>query len=186
MAVEIGTNAGFVIVAPVDDPSGLGTRQVSAYSRAQQDTSPAGSDLYVDEIGWWCDNATEEANWEAAIYDDTGSNIIQNIVGTKSGTNAKGTAAGWKRANGLYIPIPAETLLWVAIQVDETTTVTNIDYSVGGARYVYYSGATTLEDPFYGASYSTSGPLAIYAVVKSSGGGSIIPILAANRRRIIS
>lgn len=174
MAVVIGTNAGFVLAAPTADPSGTGTRQVDTFSRAQQDTSPATANLIVTEIGWWCDNATEEANWEAAIYDDTGSNVIQNIVGSKSGTNAKGTTAGWKKVNGLYIPISSSTLYWIAIQVDDTTTDTNTDYTSSGARYAYLSTATTLDDPYGTANYSTTGPLAIYALYTTSGGGGNI------------
>ena len=61
MALVKGTNCGFVTVAPTTDPTGGGATTIDQTSQALKDTSPVGATV-ITEIGWWCNNATEESN----------------------------------------------------------------------------------------------------------------------------
>jgi len=105
--------------------------------------SPAG-EFKVTEIGWWCEDTGEDANWEAGIYEDNFSHPYTLLSG-ESKTNAKGITAGWKRATGLNITISASTNYWIAIQIDDTisTIVTNRGAVVGMQRGAW-AGTTTL------------------------------------------
>ena len=110
------------------------------------------------------DNATEAANFEVAIYDHHEiDNNPENVVGWNQ-TNAKGTDAGWKRCTGLNIPIMAGTIYWIAMQLDNTDTPTEVDYAMTGGEKLDRTGSiSTLADP-WGATGDTYGALmAIYA-----------------------
>lgn len=165
MALVIGTNAGFVTTAPTSDPSGASVA-MDNWAKAQRDTSPLGN-YRVTEIGWWCDNATQEANFEVGIYDDN-SDTPGNVVGSLSKTNAKGTDSGWKVVSGLDITLQSSTVYWIAIQLDNTTTQTNANYSVLDlSRLDGIYGATTLQDPWAGSTSSLSDFVwGVYALVE--------------------
>ncbi|KKK72695.1 hypothetical protein LCGC14_2901290, partial [marine sediment metagenome] len=97
MALTPGTNCGFVTTAPSTDPGGASAQQGDDRTWGIKHTTPASINT-VTEIGWWS-SASEEANFEVAIYTDDGGGVgshPENIVGI-SRTNAKGTGAGWKR-----------------------------------------------------------------------------------------
>ena len=165
MAVVIGTNAGFVNSAPTADPAGSATT-MDRSGRATQHTSPTGAVL-VTEIGWYCDNATEAADYEVGIYtDDTGNNRPLDLVGKSTG-NAKGTDAGWKVVSGLSIPISGDTIYWVAVQLDNTITTTNMNYgNNSGVSHTFDNFPTTLLDPWnYEISYSNASA-AFYALTQ--------------------
>lgn len=161
MAVENGTNAGFVVTAPVADPSGT-SQTVDTYKFAVKDTSPVDSGKIV-EIGWWCDNATEETNFEVGLYDHDAGNDEPDARLFVDTTNAKGTGSGWKTVTVDW-EITSETIYWIAIQVDNTATATKIDYNTGipTGRYAVGSG-TTLPDPFSSGGEADRA-MAIYAV----------------------
>ena len=164
MAVVIGTNAGFVTVAPSGDPSGT-QMSIGNTMEALKDTSPADAAV-VTEIGWWCNFATAEANYEVAIYDhDSGDDDPLNIVGVKDDTNAKGTDVGWKRVTGLNIEISPSTIYWIAVQCDVAASVTA--YTAGG-RMAYKTSVFTLPDPWDGTS-ELSRIAAFYAVYTTAG-----------------
>ena len=169
MALVLGTNCGFVTVAPTDDPNG-GISIASGYAKAFKDIAPVGA-IKVTEIGWWCESATEEANFEVGIYDhNIGDDEPENVVGTLSQTNAKGTTAGWKRVTGLNIPITAGDIYWIAAQLDATATVTYTNVSSATAKYVWITPATTLPDPWGTPSGElTTYLLAHYAVWEAAG-----------------
>ena len=163
MTVTLGTNAGFVTVAPTADPDGTAWL-MSNYNRAQKDTAPADA-TEITEIGWYCQNATEAANFEVCIYSDI-SDFPIAVVGSISDTNAKGTTAGWKSATGLSIPIVGGTDYWIAVECDFTATATNTDRTDTGVdSNAYDIGRGQLDNPWEGGAGETGTSLnAIYAV----------------------
>ncbi len=170
MAVTIGTDAGFVENAPVDPPTDpeFTNNTVDGWSLATKDTSPTTS-VTVTEIGWYCNNATDEANFEVGLYDD--SSGPNNLL--SSSEAAKGTTSGWKKINGLDIIISPNTDYWIAFQLDSTTTSTNGNYeSSGGPGRVADLHANTTLPPSGNWSSEISdvdGIYAVYAVYETTG-----------------
>jgi len=180
-ALVEGTNAGFVTVAPSADPGGASTTTADYIVRIGKFTSPAGATT-ITEIGWWCDNATEAANFEVGVYSD--------IVGTAdwllwaSRTNAKGTDAGWKKATGLSIPINENTDYWLAFQLDNTATTTTVDYTTN-ASYTRDRLTSKITAPFnWGTGLQAEGILAIYAVYNTIGtpAATITPVVPTTHK----
>ena len=164
MAVVLGTNAGFVTVAPTADPAGT-TTLIDTQAVAVKDTAPVGSGK-ITEIGWWCDNATEETNFEVGLYSH---NASSNKPATRlyvDTVNAKGTAAGWKTVVVDW-NITAETIYWIAIKVDNTATQTNIDRNVDATRISIVTFSGSLSQPWPAGSTETIWCRAIYAVYES-------------------
>jgi hypothetical protein len=95
------------------------------------------------------------------------------VVGL-SQTNAKGTTAGWKKATGLNITIVASTTYWIAVQLDNTATATNMNQAVDAGEKQDGKGAqTTLTDPWAvsAASYGQlTGFYALYETTPAAGG----------------
>jgi len=165
MGLVLGTNCGFVTVAPTSDPSGGFWYGIDTEAHAFKDTAPVGA-IKVTEIGWWCENATQEANFEVGIYNHNSSDDEpEAVVGTLSQTNAKGTTAGWKKVTGLNIAITAETIYWIAVQLDDTTTGSIINASTSAGARLARLRVTTLPSP-WGTSDSFYSNLiwSIYAV----------------------
>lgn len=165
MALTLGTNAGFVTTAPTTDPAGA-TFGNDNTALVTKDTSPATA-LRIIEVGWWCDNATEEANFEVGLYAADGG-TVPGEAGTLlyvSRTNAKGTSAGWKVATVDWRISPS-TAYWLGVQLDNTATATVTDNrSSLGAGFDRRSSVTTLPNPFGGGALTDAdGILAIYAV----------------------
>ncbi len=171
MAIVKGVNCGFVSAPPSGDPGGTDTT-VDNTSCAFKDVSPSDA-VKVTEIGFWCDNATEESNLEVGIYDHhVGDDNPEDVVGWDK-TNAKGTSGGeWKRVTGLDIAISGNTIYWIATQIDYTVTRTKGNRTTdGGERYDVITTESTLLDP-WGASSAQYGEIAsIYAVYETAGGG---------------
>jgi len=162
MAVTIGTNAGFVAVAPVDDPTGNATIALDTNAWATKDTSPADI-VKITEIGWWCDNATEEANFEVGLYNhDAGSDTPDDLLFSDT-VNAKGTDAGWKTVSVNW-SIDPSTVYWIAVQLDDTATATNIDRQVGGSGRSSYDNNVAALPVQFSPSATYDFPVAIYAV----------------------
>lgn len=175
MALVKGTNCGFVTVAPTANPSGSASTNDN-YVIGLKDVAPVGATI-VTEIGWWCDNATEESNFEVGIYDHNATdNNPENLLAGASQTNAKGTTAEWKRVTGLNISITAESIYWIAVQLDNTATATSTDAAlVTGEKYDYIGNATTLPNPF-GTSGGTSEKLIAFYAVYTTGVELITPV----------
>lgn len=162
MAVVLGTNAGFVTVAPTADPSGT-SFEADTRSYAIKHITPGGM-TKITEVGWWCDNITEEANFEVGLYSHhTGNNqpFIQLFSDT---VNAKGTTAGWKTVSVDWDITPG-TIYWIAAQLDNTATTTNQNYSAGG----YYSSDSVAALPATWNQFAGAGALtfAVYAIVET-------------------
>jgi hypothetical protein len=172
MALALGTNSGFVTVAPTADPAGGGTTTIDAIARVLRHTSPSTA-AKITEIGWWCNEATEEANFEVGLYAADGG-VVPGEAGTLlfvSATNAKGTTGGvWKTVTVDWTISPS-TVYWIGVQLDNTATSTTMDVaSVGGDGYDSKTSQTTLTDPFGGgAIVDTDGMLSIYALWATSG-----------------
>ena len=175
MVVTIGTDAGFVTVSPNADPTGTGTDTNDNQVQGARDTSPSGDNI-ITEMGWWCDNATEESNFEVGLYsDDPGNNRPLTLLQSDT-VNAKGTGAGWKKVTGLNWEIDAETVYWVAVQLDNTSTSTHIDEEddgVGGKNFL--TSQTELPTSWGGGTgASATGTYSVYALVEEAaaeGGG---------------
>jgi hypothetical protein len=159
-ALVIGTNTGFVAEAPVADPEGGSVTTIDYYWRATSDTSDATA-AHISEVGWWANTATEEANFEVGLYD-----ADENLLYVER-TNAKGTTAGWKTVSVDW-EIDPSTVYWIAVQLDDTATTTEMDYDANAwSSRRSASGQTTLPDPLEGTP-STS-YYAIYAVWDTGG-----------------
>jgi len=163
MALVKGTNCGFVSAAPTLNPSGAGQVTVNTRAFALKDIGPAGA-TRVSEIGWWCDNATTEAETYVGIFDnDEENNRPGNLLGSVN--FAKGTAKGWKKASVNIDIVEGETY-WIATQLDNTATGTKIDTAgtAGEQRdYKYDQGDLPAA---WGASTGTGAYLiSLYAVV---------------------
>lgn len=174
MALTLGTNCGFVTEAPTANPSGAVALTQDTRATAVKHTCPADVNT-ITEIGWWCDNATEEANFEVGIYSDAAANEPELLQDGASQTNAKGTASGWKVVTGLSIPVTPDTVYWIAVQLDDTATATNIDAaSSGGSGNASKNTQTTLPADWGTSSAADNDAMyAIYALVEQvdEGGG---------------
>lgn len=161
MAIVIGTSAGFVSSAPTGDPNGGSSTTQDTTSRALKDTAPVGSGR-ITEIGWYCNNATPESNFEVGLYShDAGNDVSLNRLYVDN-TNAKGTGLGWKTV-AVDWEITAETIYWLAIQLDNTTPNSNIDYETTGGRTSIMTGQSSLLNPWVSGGITTY-IMAIYAV----------------------
>ena len=166
MAIVLGTNAGFVSVAPSTDPDGS-SAVIDYQAHTMLDTSPATA-TKITEVGWYCSNATQAANFEVGLYDDDGA-TLPGEAGTRlqvNTTNAKGTGLGWKSCTGLNWSISSSTDYWIAIQCDDTATSTGDDYaSSGGSGADMIFSQSSLPDPFGGGGLIfSSGMFALYAL----------------------
>jgi len=171
MALIIGTNCGFVTLEPSGDPEGSTNAIIDYNARATKFTSPAGA-TKITKVGWYCDNATEEANFEIGIYSADGE-VVPGEAGTRlyvTSTNAKGTDAGWKSATVDW-NISPETDYWIAVYLDNTATGTKINYEAsGGSGFDSLYTVSTLPNPFGGGDLGDAdGMLAIYALYETDG-----------------
>ena len=168
MTVAIGTNSGFVSSVPSADPAGT-AGSTDNYAIAQKDTSPLGSYL-ITSMGWWCDNATEAADYELGIYSHDATNNRPNALLASSGAIAKGTDAGWK-TGAVAWDLVSETIYWVATQLDDTLTTTLNNYTPEvGQKFDYKLGETTLPASWGSSSGSLERAYAIYAFYGAAGG----------------
>ena len=174
MALVIGTDAGFVTVSPTANPSSI-TTLMDTRANTSKYTSPAGA-IKITEIGWYCSNATQEANFEVGLYDhDSGGNLPDNLLHVER-TNAKGTTEGWKKVTVDW-EISGSTIYWFAVQLDDTSTTTNIDRNFSsGERYTSQAFKTTLENPTTVSSGVNNFFLGIYAVYETAGTNTQINI----------
>jgi hypothetical protein len=164
MAVTLGVNAGFVTVRPTADPVATAVT-VGDGSASVRDVSPTySSRLY--EIGWWCDNATPAANWEAGLYSDAAANDEPNTRFAAQQTNAKGPTAGWKSSPVFDVRLVPSTPYWVAFQLDDTTPDTQFDVASPATGKWATKAGTTLPSP-WGTSLSKSSTIlgTIYGLI---------------------
>jgi hypothetical protein len=172
MPVMLGTNSGFVKIAPTADPVGgdatLNARAVvTSYHNS-------GAAVRIIEMGWYTGVATEEANFEIGLYAADGI-IVPGEAGTllfSSTVNAKGTTIGWKRVTGLDWAISPNTYYWFGLQLDDTVSTSAVDRSLlgGGRGLDILTSQTALPNPFGGEDISNPGQIyAVYAVYQTTG-----------------
>jgi hypothetical protein len=163
MALVLGTNCGLVSVTPTEDPNGSVTANADLSKRALKITVE--NRMFITGIGWWCEQNTQEANFEVGVYDHDADNDKPGNRLYLKDTNAKGTTSGWKGASVSNWELQPGTY-WIAFQLDDTATTTNTNSgAINGQRYVFnLTGITSLPNPFgtceAGAANSA---LAIYA-----------------------
>ena len=169
MALTLGTNCGFVSTAPTADPAGSNSI-IDGQGIALRDTSPSTA-IRIVEVGWWCDTASEAANFEVGLYAADGA-IVPNEAGTRlfvEAINAKGTTAGWKVVSGLNWTISSSTTYWIAIQCDAVDTTTNDNQNVSGGSGFDKQLLSNLPNPWgSGTIDDTDGIAAVYAVWEAS------------------
>jgi len=129
----LGTNCGLVSSSPSANPSTASQFTIDNRIRAIRVTTTDA--VTITEIGWWCDNATQESNFEVGIYSHDSLNNQPDELIYSDTTNAKGTDAGWKKVTGLNFSLEAATTYWIAVQVDNTSTATDIDTGGIGGEY---------------------------------------------------
>ena len=166
MAFTIGSvTCGFVTSAPTADP-GAANIIADDTINVVSDTTPAGA-ARITEIGWYCDGASEEANFMVGLYASDGT-VVPGEAGTllySDTTNAKGTDAGWKVVSVDW-EISENTRYWIAITMDATATDTSTNRGLsGGSGRDARSGLHEFTNPFGGgALLDADGTVSIYAV----------------------
>ena len=165
-AITEGTNAGFVTVAPTDDPAGTNNTK-DTNTIACKFVAPA-SATAITALGWYCDNATEAANFQIGLYaHDAGDNEPGALL-VNSGDIAKGTTAGWKSAS-VSLAITGGITYWIAVQLDNTATATSDNESVNASyKKDFKDTETALVDP-WGISDATAGKIMAYYAVYTTG-----------------
>jgi hypothetical protein len=168
MGVELGVNAGFIEEAPTEDPGGAGTT-IDYSVRALKDVAPAGATKIV-EIGWYCDDATEESDFDVALYShDSGNDKPLNEVYSQL-ANAKGTDAGWKKVAVDWAIVEGVTY-WMAVHLKNTATTTEIVYSNATVRYSTHTNVIAIPNPWWADSVEAETRVyAIYCVYEVGGG----------------
>lgn len=180
MALVLGTNCGFVTVAPTADPAGTGGT-ADARCNGLKHTSPANT-VRVTQMGWWCNTDTADVNYEIGIYSDAGAGEPELLLFVDT-SNAKGTGTGWKTAT-VDFDIDPSTVYWLCLQLDDTSPTTDMDLATSGgvgSANVGAPTATTLPAD-WGTSAATDadGMAAIYALVEIAGGAAVLGSLAGS------
>ena len=154
MALVDGTNCGFLLTSPTTDP--LGSNQtLDATAKAYKFTTPSTMGTVV-EVGWYCDNATEAANYQFGIYShDSGNNKPDQLLFT-TGDLAKGTTAGWKTSSVSWAGLSSSTIYWLGVQLDDTATTTSNNGDSNASYHVHIKGSQTSLPSPWGTSLTDS------------------------------
>jgi hypothetical protein len=163
MAVVLGTNAGFVTVAPTVNPEGSTHGQDGA-ARALKHTTPADISK-ITQMGWYHGNISNDSNYELGLYaHDAGTNLPGALLYSTVAT-LTGAAEGWKTRTVNW-DVNANTIYWLAVQLDAVPETSDIDYAVTGGENSIDVGITTLQNPW--VSDGTAPYIeALYAVVEA-------------------
>lgn len=169
MAIVIGTNAGFVTVAPTADPGNTASRVIDDRSTGFKDTSPSGSNR-VTEVGVWLElDGDNNVGCEIGLYSDAGAGEPEARLFVETGLNT-GSAGNnrWLKFTGLDWELSASTVYWLAIQVDASVTDTAVgNETSGGSGFASLNSQSALPAD-WGSSAATDadGLIAIYALVE--------------------
>ena len=160
MALALGTNSGFVTVAPTADPAETGAT-IDGNAVVTKDTSPAGA-TKITSIGWYRASGTNTANWEIALYSDlAGVPVSRLFVDATNSTASNGwltTTVDWD--------IATSTPYWLALQMDAHSGSSSVDSEASGGAGSDLFAASTLADPYAGGAVADAdGMYAIYALI---------------------
>ena len=160
MALALGTNSGFVTVAPTADPAGTGAT-IDGNCVVTKHTSPANA-LKITSIGWYRASGTNTANWEIALFSDAlGVPVTRLFVDATNSTSSNGwltTAVDWD--------ILPSTDYWLALQMDAHSGSSSVDSAASGGAGSDVFGASTIATPYAGGAVADAdGVYAIYALV---------------------
>lgn len=162
MALALGTNVGFVTVAPTADPAGSNTT-IDGSSVVVKDTSPTNA-LRITQIGWYRGAGTNTANFEVGLYSD-----LLGIATTRLFVdNTNSSAAGGWITTAVDWAISGSTAYWLGLQMDAHTGSSSVDTATsGGSGADVLTGQTALNDPYGGGLVADAdGMYAIYALVE--------------------
>ncbi len=167
MAVVLGTNAGFVTVAPTVDPDGMALA-VDNLALCHKHVCPAGVTI-ITEIGWYNSVVVAENNLDLGLYShDVGGDTADVLL--ESSVDNVPQGLGWNVITGLNWSVVPGTIYWLAIQQDIHDGTSGIDSTLGSGRNGINVGATSLPTPF-NSSADVARVLAIYAKVEAGAGG---------------
>ena len=162
MAIVLGTDAGFVTVAPTRDLSGETSSTQDGHARCTKHTCPAAVDK-ITEIGWHFDKGPVGQNYEVGLYShDVGGDTADALLYSDT-TNTVG--GGWNVVSGLSWAVTPTTVYWIAVQVDGVGGSTEINYDATGGRTGLNTYEASLPDPFSSV-VDNANILAIYAKVE--------------------
>lgn len=164
MALVLGVNSGFVIVAPTADPAETGTT-IDGSSVVTKHTTPVGA-LKIISFGWYRASGTNSANWEIALYADTAGVAAARLF--VDATNSS-TSNGWLTVAVDWDVVPS-TAYWLALQMDAHAGSSSVDgVDAGGAGSDVLTSQTTLNDPYGGGAVAApDGMYALYALVQTA------------------
>lgn len=181
MAVVDGTNAGFVLASPTDDPA-ASSGAIDTYAiTSGKFTSPSDA-VRIIEMGWWQSNAVGNGtDFDIGVYDDDGSANNRLYVQTSQ----INTANGWQKVTGLNWSISGSTIYWFGLQVDGTTPDTGVDYSTHATYGREYKSNTSLPAVWDGGSFVTR-IIALYAVYETASGSAIKSVVGLAKASVKS
>lgn len=160
MALALGTNSGFVTVAPTADPAATGAT-IDGNCVVTKHTAPANA-VKITEIGWYRASGTNTANWEIALFSDgAGVPVTRLFVDATNSTNA----GGW-RVTAVDWDITPSTPYWLALQMDSHSGSSTVDSATSGGAGSDVFAASTIATPYAGGAVADAdGIYAIYALV---------------------
>ncbi len=168
MALVVGTNCGFCLVAPTADPAGVPSWSYDNYAIAAKHVAPAGATKVI-EVGWWADNPTEAANYQVGIYSHDSVNNRPKDLLASTADIAKGTTAGWKTGT-ISCAITAGETYWIAMVCDNTATYQSGNDATDATQKANY---LTQDTPFVNP-WTPDGTdtriISVYAVYTTGGG----------------
>ena len=170
MALVLGTNCGFVTVAPVADPNGSNVGGDSA-ARAHKCTTPAGISK-ITEVGWWHDDYTA-GPYQLCLYShNAGTDLPDALLYSTDQANC-GSAPGWE-VDEVDWDVGPETVYWLALQIDGVTGDVRYDYEATGGRASIDVAISAPQNPWVNDAILEY-ILAIYGVVSEAAGGVFVP-----------
>lgn len=168
-SLVLGTNCGFVTVAPTDDPGNHTSYDIGGQARVIRHTSPVGS-TKITEIGWYI-SAGEETNYEIGLYSANGTIVpgeAETLLYVSRTQLAGDTIPGWEHVSVDW-NISENTVYWIAIQIDNAFSDISGTYANSGGEGQDAKVGTTLPNPFGGGAISDADAMeGIYAVYETT------------------
>jgi len=178
MALVIGTNCGFVSAAPTADPGEIETT-IDNRCWVCKFTTPVGC-TNITELGFYVMSIYHEsADYSIALYThNSGADGPDAVVGTiHTGNVTTATTPGWYKYSGLSISVSAETVYWIGVGVEDTTSgSTNTQKAASGSSRLGYHDENNgvLTDPWGAWTATDTVPFAFYALYGAGGATNVV------------